>query len=927
MKELPKAYDPAAYEDAVYAGWEKSGAFQPVSDATPALRDKLKPYTIIMPPPNATGVLHTGHAIMLALEDALIRYHRMKGFDTLYLPGTDHAAIATENVVERQLIEEGTTKQSLGRPEFVKRAKKFALENKSYIESQFKAMGASADWSRNAFTMDKPREQAVKEAFRRLYKKGLIYRGSYMVNWCPHCRTVLADDEVEHREQEGVLYYMRYGPFELATTRPETKVGDTAVAVHPKDKRYKKYVGQSVDVQTINGVRQLQVIADEMVDPEFGTGVVKITPFHDRNDYAVYERHPEEAGPPIEVIGEDGRMTAAAGKRLAGLDRFEARAKMVEWLKSEGLLLREELHQNSVGRCYRSDDVIEPRISQQWFLKVSALKEAAAGFVDTEELKFVPKRFEKTYRDWITNLHDWCISRQVWFGHPVPVYLKGDDVSLVKKAGYTPSTDTLDTWFSSALWPFSTMGWPEAEAAADPGSGSGPDSDPDKKPGDFQRFFPGDVLETGYDIIPFWVSRMVLMTVGLDVRTAAAVGEATEGSAPGRLQPPFHTAYLHGMVRDKRGRKFSKSLGNGVDPLELIGKYGADALRFMLTTSSTPGNDVKFDEDRVVGARNFANKLWNVSRFVLSQPGRSADLKKLDPETLTTFDRAILHKLYEVAQTVEAAFYDAAVYDKPGEHPTPRPPKRQRAYDLAAAGNALQTFVWSEFADWYVEAAKVQLKNEDQAANTSIILRYVTLTSLQLLHPLMPFITEVLWQQGFAQPQPLIGTAWPELHENLDQPEDAARYEEVKAVIETIRRLRAEHGTPAAAFVTAHLATDEPAWLLENSDTINALARLKMLRIAVDPPADVDRDSAATAVAGSVTVTLPLAGLVDAAARDRRLQSELEQATLEVKRLAERLANKDYVSKAPAKLVAQTKETLAEAERRRDTLQAQTKAG
>lgn len=903
VKELPKTYDSAAYEDAVYAQWETSGAFRPVSDINPNLRSELKPYTIIMPPPNATGILHLGHALERGLQDALIRYHRMKGFDTLYLPGTDHAAIATASVIDRKLIKEGVDKQKLGRDAFAERAKKYALENKHLIENQNKALGASADWSRNAFTMDKPREKAVKEAFHRLYKKDLIYRGSYMVNWCPHCRTVLADDEVEHKEQEGVLYFMKYGPFEIATTRPETKVGDTAVAVHPKDKRYKKYMGQNVDVQTINGVRQLRVIDDEMVNPEFGTGVVKITPFHDRNDYAVYQRHPNEAGPPLEVIGEDGHMTAAAGKQLDGLDRFGARTKMVEWLKSEGLLVKEELHQHSVGHCYRCATVIEPRISQQWFLKVSAIKEQAIRFVDTGDLKFVPKRFEKTYRDWLDKLHDWCISRQVWFGHPIPAYLneKGD-VSLTKKPGYEPSTDTLDTWFSSALWPFSTMGWPDDSGSAAGASASG----------DFGRFFPGDVLECGYDIIFFWIARMVLMTVALDVR-----------DREGKLSPPFHTAFNHGMVRDKRGRKFSKSLGNTVDPMEIIGKYGADALRFTLTTGITPGTDMKLDEQQIVGARNFANKLWNISRFVLSQPDHGADLEKLNAETLTTFDRAILHKLYETAQTVESVFYDADVYNKPGVKPIPKPPKRQRPYDLAAAGNALQTFVWSEFADWYVEAAKVQLKNKDHAANTSIILRYATLTSLQLLHPFMPFITEVIWQQGFGQKQPLVSTDWPDLHENLDQPEDATRYEQTKEVIETIRRLRAEHGTPAGAFITAHLATDEPGWLLEASDTINALARIKVLRIATEPLGDLNKDSSIVALAGTVTVTLPLAGLVDSDAQAKRLQSDIEQATLEVERLAERLANKDYVSKAPDHLVAQTRQTLVEAERRLAALQKQ----
>lgn len=941
MKELPKAYEPAAYEDAVYAKWETSGAFKPASDAKKALRKKLKPYTILMPPPNATAQLHTGHAIMVALEDALVRYHRMKGFDTLYLPGTDHAAIATASVVDRQLAKEGIDKRKLGRDKFAERARLFALENKATIENQIKALGASADWDRNAFTMDKPREKAVTEAFHRLYKSGLVYRDDYMVNWCPHCRTVLADDEVEHQESEGVLYYMKYGPFELATTRPETKVGDTAVAVNPKDKRYRKYVGKEIEVQTINGVRQLRVITDEMVDPEFGTGVVKITPFHDKNDYDVYRRNPDEAGPPIEVIGEDGVMTTNAGK-LAGLDRFAARERMVEWLKEEGLLVREELHHHSVGHCYRCSTVIEPRISNQWFLRVSALTHRALEFVDQSELKFLPLRFEKSFRHWMENLHDWCISRQIWYGHPIPVYLKGNEVSLTQKAGFTPSTDTLDTWFSSALWPFSTLGWP------------------DETP-DLERFFPGDVLETGYDIIPLWVSRMVLMTIALDIKDTKT----------GEVKPPFHTAYLHGLVRDKRGRKFSKTLGNGVDPLELIGKYGTDALRFVLATGSTPGNDIRFDEERLVGARNFANKLWNIARFVIAQEydpsmptvsttesakdqslaagiprdssssvsekfapnagttasaqGQSPDtnswLHHLRSETLTTADRAILHRLDETARLVESTFYDSAAYDKPGAAPLPEPQLsgvKTATYDLARAGNALQSFIWSDFADWYLEIAKVQLKDADAHDNTNLILRYVLETVLALLHPYMPFVTEVLWSDGLAKETPLITSQWPKLHQNLNQPEDAARFAALKGIVETIRRLRVEQHVPPGAWIQAILVTDEPGWLLENADAINQLARLKMLHIVAKAP----KGPAVSALSGPVTVLLPAAGLVDEAAEAARLQAEIKQTKVEVDRLKTRLDNKDYARQAPSHVVAQTRQHLAEAKKRLAKLEA-----
>lgn len=888
MKELPKQYDPAAYEQKVYRQWEKSGAFQPASDHDPKLRKKLKPYTIVMPPPNATGVLHVGHAIMLALEDALVRYHRMKGFDTLYLPGTDHAAIATASVVDRELAAEGSNRHDLGRSKFEQRARKLAADNRKIIQNQIRAMGASADWTRDAFTMDGPREVAVKEAFRRLYKKKLIYRGSYMVNWCPTCRTVLSDDEVEHREQEGVLYHMHYGPFVLATTRPETKVGDTAVAVHPNDRRYQKYVGQKVEVRTINGPRKLQVIADTMVDPKFGTGVVKITPFHDPNDYQVARRHDL---PALEVIGEDGTMTEAAGKELAGLDRFKARKKMVDWLKANDLLVTEELHRHSVGHCYRSGDVIEPRISKQWFVKVSAIKKQAEKFADDGQLKFVPARFEKTYRDWLGNLHDWCISRQIWFGHPVPAYLKGDQVSLEPKPGYTASTDTLDTWFSSALWPFSTLGWP-------------------KETPDFKRFFPGDVLETGYDIIFFWITRMVLMTVALEVKDPES----------GKLKPPFHTAYLHGLVRDKRGRKFSKSLGNGVDPLDMIDKHGADALRFMLTTSSTPGNDVKFDEERVVGARNFVNKLWNISRFVISQAPEEMDFSRLKGRRLTTVDKGILQELFTTWQVTETAFTDPAAYPKP--QPIPDKGKRAaqtgRPYNLGSAGQVIQRFAWMNFADWYLEIAKVQLDDPERNEATKLVMRYALETVVAMLHPYLPFVTEAIWQSGLGKSTPLITEPWPNLQEDYvgrlglkptELQPAIADFLQLQQIIEAIRRLRVDHGVPAGKKIAASFHESTPGLATENRQVILRLARLSEF----EPVRKLARQGTGTFWIGEITISLKI-DTADATIVARRLQGEVEQAKMEVERLRRRLSNKEYATKAPAEVVAQTRDQLAEAE-------------
>jgi valyl-tRNA synthetase len=879
-KELPKAYEPAAHEEKIYAAWEKGGVFRPASDRDPKLRKKLKPYTIILPPPNVTGVLHTGHSLMITLQDILVRYHRMKGFDTLYLPGTDHAAIATENKVEESLRAKGKTKLDIGRTEFVKLAKQWAADHKHLIENQTKAMGTSIDWTRNAFTMDKTREKSVNEAFKRLYQKDLIYRGDYMVNWCPQDRTVLSEEQVFHQEQEGVLYFMKYGPFELATTRPETMVGDTAVAVHPDDKRHRKLIGETVEVRMISGVKKLPVIADEAVDPKFGTGVVKVTPFHDPVDYQMGQRHQLKV---IEVIGEDGQMTKAAGAKLAGLDRFKAREKLVKWLKQEKFLIKEEVIEHSIGRCERCDTVLEPRISTQWFVRTSKLTDQAIKFLRGGRLKFAPKRFERTYLDWLERLHDWCISRQIWFGHPLPAYLnKEGKISMTKKPGYKPSEDTLDTWFSSALWPFSTMGWPA-------------------KTKDLERFFPNDVLETGYEIILPWIVRMVLMTIALDVR----------GASP-KLRPPFHTVFINGIVRDKRGRKFSKSLGNGVDPLDMIAKYGTDALRFMLVTSGTPGNDIKFDEPRIVGSRNFANKLWNIARFITAQDEPATDLSKLKAETLTTFDRAILHKLRAVGRAVEGALHDPDVFAKPQPEPKPDPSlKGAKPYDLARAGNALYGFVWSEFADWYVEAAKVQLKNENTHHNTNLVLRYILETVLKLLHPFMPFITEAIWKDGCGHREHLALAGWPELHEDLDQPEDAERYDRIKDVIETIRRLRADHGVPAGAHVQAYLATDEPGWLLESSDVINRLARLKILRVGEHPPKD-----SVTAVSGGVTVALPKSGLVDPEAEDGRLQGQIEATKMEIERLRKRLANPHYAKKAPDHVVNETRTKLKEAERK-----------
>jgi len=681
MKKISKTYDPGE-EPSIYRLWEKSGAF------VPRIKKGKKPFVISMPPPNVTDRLHIGHALTATLQDIMIRYYRMKGEPTLWLPGTDHAGIATQNVVEKELAKKGKTKEDLGRQKFVEKIWEWVEEYGDTILSQLKRLGASADWSRQRFTLDRGLSNAVNVAFNRLKRKGLIYRGKYLINWCPRCQTAVADDEVEYKEEKGFLWYIRYplcgekGFIEVATTRPETMLGDTAVAVHPQDERYKKLVGKKVELPLTR--RKIPIVADRRVDKEFGTGAVKVTPAHDRSDYEMGLKHNL---PLILVIGTDGKMTKEAGKGFAGLTIKKARERILKSLKEKHFLVKEKKYLHRVGRCYRCGTAIEPLISKQWFVKMEPLARPAIRAVEQGRIRFVPKRFEKTYFYWLRNIRDWCVSRQLWWGHRIPI---------------PGEKDVLDTWFSSALWPFSTLGWP-------------------KKTADFEYFFPTTVMETGYDIIFFWVARMIMMSLVL-------TGEI-----------PFKVVYLHGLIRDKQGRKMSKSLGNAMDPTVLIERYGADALRMSLVVGNSPGNDLKFSEKKTEGFRNFANKIWNAGRFMTLVVGAKPtgvsreELRKFAGKELVKFERTRA----EITKLLEN-------------------------FKFSQAGEKLYEYFWHEFCDQYIETYKPYLaKTGREAKLASALLHFLYSNLLKLMHPFVPFVTEAIWQKLYSQEGLLITQKWP----------------------------------------------------------------------------------------------------------------------------------------------------------------------
>ncbi len=857
--EISDRYEPAAVEDRWYPRWEQNGYFR--GDAESA----KKPFSIVIPPPNVTGSLHIGHALNNTLQDILVRMKRMDGFNVLWMPGTDHAGIATQVVVERQLAHEGTTRHDLGREAFVERVWRWKETSGDTIIRQLKRLGASCDWSRERFTMDAGLSRAVREVFVRLYDEGLIYRDDYIVNWCPRCQTVLSDLEVEREERDGQFVYIRYGPLTLGTVRPETKLGDTGLAVHPKDKRYARYVGQTLDIPSVNGTISVRVVADEAVDPAFGTGVIKVTPGHDPVDFEIGRRH----GLPVRtVIGFDGRMTAEAGP-YAGMDRFEARRKIVEDLQALGLVDRIEPYRHAVGVCYRCKTVVEPLVSKQWYLNVKPLAAVAVRAVRDRRIRIIPRVWNKTYYHWMDNIRPWCISRQLWWGHRIPawycdadgsVHVSRDDLTSCPRCGSAlrRDEDVLDTWFSSALWPFSTFGWP--------------DDTPE-----LRTFYPTAVLSTGFDIIFFWVARMAMM--GLHFMK----------------EVPFRDVYIHALVRDAEGQKMSKSKGNVVDPLEVMTKYGTDAFRFTLSALAAQGRDIRISEERVEGYRNFANKLWNASRFVLANlDGYDARAARRAPLTLP--DRWIASRLAETARAVRTHL------------------SRYRFNDAAGA---LYQFVWHELCDWYLETAKPALYGSDHARRLATQHTLVTTleTTLRLLHPFMPFITEELWQRlpgREARGESIMIAPYPKPARRRG---DAGVEREMAVVMDTVTAIRNIRGemrvSPAVTLaVTVKPAPAHDALLREHAVLIQSLARATL---TVDPAA-ARAKGAALGVVGESEIYVDLSGAVDLAAERERLTKEIKRAEEAIGFARAKLGRSDFTERAPAEIVAKERDRLAQQE-------------
>ncbi len=853
---LAPVYSPADVEDRLYNEWLEREYFRAPGDST------KEPFTIVIPPPNVTGSLHMGHALDNTIQDILIRRKRMQGFDTLWLPGTDHAGIATQIKVEEHLADEGTNRHELGREKFLERVWEWKEEYHARIVKQLHKLGVSCDWSRERFTMDEGCSRAVREVFVSLYEKDLIYRGDYIINWCPRCHTALSDIEVEHEDKEGSLTFIRYpvaeedGHIVVATTRPETMLGDTAVAVHPKDSRYSHLIGKHILLPLMD--RKIPVIADEYVDPDFGSGAVKITPAHDPNDFAMAERH---GLPSIVVIGDNGSMTEKAGK-YAGLDRYEARKQVVDDLDSLGALLKTELHTHAVGQCQRCHTVIEPLLSKQWFVRMKPLAVPAIEKVKSGDIRFVPERFTKTYLNWVENIRDWCISRQIWWGHRIPAWYCGcgeiivslSEPSACPECGgseLNQDEDVLDTWFSSALWPFSTLGWPD-------------------KTDDLAHFYPTDVLVTGYDIIYFWVARMIFM--GLEFMK----------------EVPFHTVYIHGLVRDAQGRKMSKSLGNGIDPLEIIDQYGSDTLRFTLITGQAPGNDQRFRLESVENSRNFANKIWNASRFVLMNLGDfSADQVELT--NLSDADRWILHRYNMTVQEV------GRLMDQ---------------YELGEAARTVYDFLWSDYCDWYIEMAKIPLyaaESEEEKKTVRSVLTFVLDRTLRMLHPFMPFITEEIWQKLPHDGETVMLSAWPEYDAELDFSEAYSRMNTVMEVVRTVRYLRSEINLPPGKKADVVLqASGEAAVALQSGlATLKRLAAIGEVQITTE--LSEKPKQALTAVVPGVDIFLPLAGVVDLSQELLRLEKELKKLDGELVRSRNKLSNQGFLAKAPDEVIAEEK--------------------
>ena len=859
MKELEKNYNPAEIESRLYEKWENKKYFHAEVD-----RSK-KPFTIVMPPPNITGQLHMGHALDNTLQDILIRFKRMQGYSALWVPGTDHASIATEAKVVEKIAKEGLTKESLGREKFLDRVWDWKKEYGGRIVKQLKKIGSSADWDRERFTMDEGCNKAVKEVFVNLYNKGLIYRGERIINWCPCCLTSISDAEVEYEDQAGSFWHLRYplsdgsGYIEMATTRPETMLGDTAVAVNPNDERYKDYVGKTVILPIVH--REIPIIADEYVDMEFGTGVVKITPAHDPNDFEVGLRHHL---PVINVLTEDAKIVDEYEK-YAGLDRYEARKAIVADLEAEGALVKIEPHDHNVGTCYRCHTTVEPRVSKQWFVKMEELAGPAIEAVKSGKTKFVPEHFDKTYYHWLENIKDWCISRQLWWGHRIPAFycdccnevvVTKENKAVCPKCGkeMRQDPDTLDTWFSSALWPFSTLGWPD-------------------KTEELDYFYPTSTLVTGYDIIFFWVIRMMFS------------GIEHTGKAP------FNTILIHGLVRDSQGRKMSKSLGNGIDPLEVIDKYGADALRLTLITGNAPGNDMRFYWERVESSRNFANKVWNASRFIMMNLDK-AEVRDVDVTELTDADKWILSKVNTLAKDVT---------------------DNMENYDLGVAVQKIYDFIWEEFCDWYIEMVKPRLWNDDDTTKAAALytLKTVLINSLKLLHPYMPFITEEIFC-NLSDEESIMISKWPEYKEEWNFAKEEKAVETIKEAVRGIRNSRTGMNVPPSRKAKVFVVSDDEQVrdIFEKGKVFfTTLAYASEVVIQSDK-SGIDEDAVAVLIPNA-TVYMPFSDLVDIDKEIERLKNEEKKLEGELKRVNGMLSNEKFISKAPEAKINEEKEKLS----------------
>ena len=861
-KELAKTYSPKDFEDRLYKYWEESGFFKAERDP-----DK-KPYTIVMPPPNITGQLHMGHALDCTLQDILIRFKRMQGYSALWLPGTDHAALATEAKIVSEMKKEGVTKQSLGRDGFMKRAWDWNDKYGGTIKKQQRKMGSSCDWSRDRFTMDEGCSKAVQKVFMDLYNKGLIYRGERIINWCPNCKTSISDIETEYEEQDGFFWHIKYpfadgsGFVEIATTRPETLLGDSAVAVNPKDERYTDLVGKMLKLPLTD--REIPVVADDYVDMEFGTGCVKITPAHDPNDFEVGKRHDL---PVIHMMNDDATIKEGIGGKYAGMDRYEARKAMVKDLEEQGLLVKVEPHKHNVGTCQRCGTTVEPTASLQWFVKMKELAQPAIDVVKSGELRYIPKRFENSYLFWMENIRDWCISRQIWWGHRIPAYycqnkecghteITLDGIDKCPKCGapMVQEDDTLDTWFSSALWPFSTLGWPE-------------------KTPDYEYFYPTQTLVTGYDIITFWVSRMIFS--GLE-----HTGEK-----------PFKDVLIHGLVRDDQGRKMSKSLGNGVDPLEIIDKYGADALRLTLVTGNAPGNDMRWTETKVTNSRNFINKLWNASRFILMNLPEDFEEAKL-PEDMPIEDKWALSLFNDMVKNVTANL---------------------EAYELGVAVQNIYDFTWDIFCDWYIELTKPRISEGGTTALAAQnVLVYIMAGILKMLHPFIPFVTEEIWQSlPHGETESIMMTRWCRYDEKLNFPKEQEDFSKIVDAIKAVRVQRSELNVPPSKKASMEIETKETELFKSCESFFIKLASAS----AVEVTEKVENtEGKMTAVTSAARIFTPKGELVDEEKEKARIEKEIKAVRKDIDFLSKKLSNPGFLAKAPAEQIENEKSKLAKAE-------------